>query len=588
MSGYVRMVALLGILSIVPALAGDSPHFTAEGVVLGPDGKALSGAQVSLYITEYEGGVRPDQERTTGADGRYAFAVERPAAHHAALIAAHKEGLAWNCHRWLLLADLEADIRLARPTELAGRVVDEQTEPIAGARVSLQALCNDHLRSFHISEGLARTLFTTETDAQGWFRFGTLSADWRTDFLIQAAGYATVRSQNLPDYLYTVYGPGQEGIQFTMKPEARIRGKVVSETDSAPLEGIKVRMGRTETGVAYGFESAVSDEAGAFAFRGIPEGDFWVGVATSHVPDTGWVAWPVSVQTKAGETTEDVKLELSRGGMFEVKVVDSAGVLVEGAGLTIFGREGSRLAQGRSAATGLWAVRLPAGDYKLVDVGRRGYHTYEPFIFFDIEVGQIVRREVTLKKAGRIGGIVVDADGRPVCDVRLSLMPSPTGATYSDKRGRFTMIWDKWLSEHEDAKTKEFELTALDVKGGRTGSVKLQGQAGEIRLVLEPAVRVTGAVVDSGGEPVERALVSSWLKGPEGTWGMNLHASERVLTDRSGRFTIFPVPAGRTCEISARAIDHDKVKKEFQTPADTAQPFDIGTIKLAPKSADGG
>jgi hypothetical protein len=148
------------------------------------------------------------------------------------------------------------------------------------------------------------------------------------------------------------------------------------------------------------------------------------------------------------------------------------------------------------------------------------------------------------------------------------------------------MIWDKWLDNYEKPRNKVFELIAMDRRGGRTGSVKLRGQTGPLRLVLHPAVRVTGTVVDSQGRPVEHALVSSWLRGD--LWGMNLSAHRSIFTDRSGRFTIFPVPVGRTCEISVNAVDYDKVRKEFQTPADATRLFDIGPVEVASKSADDG
>jgi hypothetical protein len=165
-------------------------------------------------------------------------------------------------------------------------------------------------------------------------------------------------------------------------------------------------------------------------------------------------------------------------------------------------------------------------------------------------------------------------------------MPSPTGAISSGKRGHFTLIWDKWFNDNGKARSQDFELIALDVRGGRVGSVRLQEETETLRLVLQPAVHITGVVVYPNGAPVERALVSSWLRGQPDAWGLNLSTSKRILTDRSGRFTIFPVPAGRTCEIAIRAKGYDKVKKELQTPADTTQPFHMGTIKLTPKSAN--
>jgi len=586
MSGCMRMAGALCVLAIAPlGLASGPTRYTAEGVVLGPDGKMLDGAQVSLYIVDHtrgfdRGGIRPYKQLTTNADGKYAFVVEVEAEGPYGLIAAHKAGLAWNCRRWPLLADLRADIRLARPVELAGLVIDEQGRPIAGAEVSLQALRCDHLRSYEVPSALARTLFTTQTNARGRFRFTTLSADWRTDFLIEATGYGTFRSQDLFDYPYAVYEPGTSDIRFILKPEAQIRGTIVRAADSEPLEGIAVNIGRTETGAAYGFQSTISDRTGAFCFRGIPAGNLWLGVATSQAPDAGWVGWPIPIRTKAGETTEGVKLELTRGGIFEGKVVDPAGTSVEGAGLTVFTREGNRLAQGRTNARGLCRIRLPAGAYKLVEVGKSGFHTHDPFVFFDIEADQTVYREVTLKKAPRIGGIVVDTEGRPVCDVRLVLMPSLTRAAYTDRAGRFAMVWDKWLDDDSEPRSRPFELIALDVKGNRAGSVKLKEATGAVRLVLRPAVRITGTVVGLEGKPIEHALVSAWLRGE--MWGMSLSPNKRILTDRSGRFSIFPVLPERTCELSIRASNYDTRKTELQTPADTTQTLDTGTIKLTP------
>jgi len=109
-----------------------------------------------------------------------------------------------------------------------------------------------------------------------------------------------------------------------------------------------------------------------------------------------------------------------------------------------------------------------------------------------------------------------------------------------------------------------------------------------VRVVLEPAVRVTGTVVDSEGEPVANALIGSWLRGQEQAWGLNLSASKRILTDAAGRFAIHPVPAGRKCEISVRGKGYEQVKREFQTPTDTTGPFDIDKIEVAPKSAGDG
>jgi len=578
-SGRVRIAARLWISFIATAcaLAGQGEQYTVEGVVLGPDVEAVNGARVSLYLT-YDS-ARLHRRLTTNLDGKYTFAVRaREAGNSFGLIVVRKDGLAWNCRRWLLLDDLVTDIRLDRPKELAGVVVDDKGNPVAGASVSLHSLRSSSVRGHYIPKRLAKELFSTETDSEGRFRVTTLSADWQTDLLIEAPGYATVQSQYLPDGRYTVYTPGQTDIRFILKPEARIHGTIVRDSNGQPIAGAEVRVGRTKTGVAYGFSSAISDQTGKFSFRGIPEGDFWVGTATSRVPDTDWTGWPIPIRTQAGETTTDVKLELTRGGVLEVKVVNSLGTPVEGAGATVFTSEGSGLAQGRADAEGLCRIRLPAGAYKLIDVGKRGYHSYQPYIFFDIEQGQTIRRKLTLKKADRIDGIVVDEAGKPVPDVQLVLMPSPADAVLSDKRGRFTMTWVKWYDEHNRPDNKAYELIALDLKGGRAGALKMQEEMVGLRLGLEPAVTITGTVVDSEGKPIEQAIVSPMLRGDE--WGMNLSANKRNLTDRSGRFAISCVLPDRTCEIDIYANGYEQVKEEIRTPDDTEKPFDVGRIEL--------
>ncbi|MCF7975429.1 MAG: carboxypeptidase-like regulatory domain-containing protein, partial [Phycisphaerae bacterium] len=581
MSGHVRIAVQLWISFMVTAcaLAGQGEQFTAQGVVLGPDGEAVSGAIVSLYLM-YDND-RLHEQLTTDQDGKYEFMVRaHEAGNSSGLIVVHKAGLAWNCRRWLMLDDSVADISLDQPKEVAGVVVNDKGNPVAGANVSLHALQSSSVRGY-IPKPLTEELFSTETDSQGRFRLMTLSADWQMDFQIEAPGYATVQSQYLPDgqyNQYAVYTPGQTSIQFILRPEARIHGTVVRDSNGQPIVGANVRISRTESGVIYGFDSATSDRVGQFSFRGIPEGDFWVGAVPSHGPGMGWVGWPVPIRTQAGEVTTDIKLELSQGGVLEVKVVDTQGIPVEGAGVTVHKRGGSGLAQSSSDTKGLCRIHLPAGAYSFTEVAKWGFHAYEPAIAFDIEQKQTIRRQFTLKKADQIHGIVVDEAGNPVPDVRVALMPSQTEAVLSDRHGRFTMTWVKRYDEQNRPDDNTYELIAMDLKGGRAGTLKMQGEMEGLRLELKPAVTITGAVVDSKGKPIERASVSSWLRGD--SWGMNLSPNKRCLTDRSGRFAIRCVLPDRTCNINVQANGTKQVKKIIRTPMHTEPPFDVGRIEL--------
>lgn len=584
-----RIIVALAILASAWTCDRVEGH-TAEGIIRDPAGRPVVGAEVRLYMPDHT--VPPGRSRapllesqTTGEDGRYEFTVDAHEVQRpSALILARKEGLAWNVRRWVLPADVEVDLHLARPTKLTGLVVDADGRPIPKARVTLHTPRSTYVRGFALPEALSRELLSTTTGRDGRFRFDILSDDWQTEFIIEAEGYATLRTQHQPDSLYRTYEPGMSDIRFELQEEARICGTVVSETDRQPVEGIKVRIARRQSSVPYGFASATSDRDGRFTIGALPEGKLWMGVETSYVPDAAWVGWPIPVRTEAGETTQALTLEVTHGGMLEVTVRDDRDETVEDAGLTVFTREGNGLSQGRTDAEGVCRMRLPAGRYKLIDVTAWGYHSREPYLFFDVEAGQTVRREVTLKKARRLDGVVVDGEGDPVSNVQVTLMPSPTGTVLTDNRGRFAMIWDRWADAYESYQDHDFELVALDPAGGRTASLVMAEGMSDVRLVLEAGIRVTGTVVDTEGEPVESALISGMLRGHR--WGMNLSGSKHVLTDGSGRFTMGPFPRGRTCEVYVHTPNHAKVERKFETPDGAERTFDLGAIELTTPDQD--
>ena len=167
------------------------------------------------------------------------------------------------------------------------------------------------------------------------------------------------------------------------------------------------------------------------------------------------------------------------------------------------------------------------------------------------EQGQTIRRELTLKKADRIDGIVVDEAGKPVADVRVVLMPSPTNAALSDKRGRFTMTWVKWYDEQNRPDDKAYELIALDLKGGRAGVLKMREETEGLRLRLKPAVTITGTVVDSEGKPEKQAIASPMLRGDgsvESEWWHDVTWSWRCSSAPGRGDLLVPKQSYRTNE----------------------------------------
>ena len=141
-----------------------------------------------------------------------------------------------------------------------------------------------------------------------------------------------------------------------------------------------------------------------------------------------------------------------------------------------------------------------------------------------------------------LSGFVRDQAGRPVSGAHLEMSQtesSPSEAI-SEKDGSFKLTdlspkQEKlWLSAHTDnliAKCREsYSLGTEDVKG--------------VEIVLEPAARVSGQLVDGAGSPVTGMHMDAWPIGEHGD-----NTIPGTTTDENGKF-VFPPLEGGTYTIS--------------------------------------
>lgn len=147
------------------------------------------------------------------------------------------------------------DFVLTSGWAVAGRVLDGQGNPVAGAKVSYNlSECYVHYAS-------------TETDRDGRFWLDKLASDREEYILVQGAGYA-------PAYQKAVPGRGEDvpQLEFTVEPEHTAAGRVV-DRDGNPVEGFTLRAQMSvpgHCGSNYIGRTYTTDADGRFEIKGLP------------------------------------------------------------------------------------------------------------------------------------------------------------------------------------------------------------------------------------------------------------------------------------------------------------------------------
>jgi hypothetical protein len=127
---------------------------------------------------------------------------------------------------------------------------------------------------------------------------------------------------------------------------------------------------------------------------------------------------------------------------------------------------------------------------------------------------EATRLELRLPAGHALRGVVVDEAGRPLAGVAvsaLSLFGEPLGGAVTDGSGRFALH----TGEEVEGRNRIF-LAAR--RRGWVQTNELEGlrlrwpavePSGDFRIVLRPAARIAGRVVDERGVPVGRAVVAA-------------------------------------------------------------------------------
>jgi hypothetical protein len=297
--------------------AADAPA-TMRGRVLAADGRTLAGAHLRLIRSD-----NPQRPRNQSTDDDGAFEFTDLAAGAYSLIA-DKSGFANSIAVPVVLTAGETkehiDVTLRKLSAIAGRVVDENGDPIEGMVIN----------AMRLRAGGGRRVITTgsqrRTDELGRYRVYNLQPG---DYIVSASvgsvngpplalvpGYATTFFPGTTDAkdAQVIHVPASESsvpnIDFSLIAvrTASIFGQMIG-ADGGPFQGgIQLSPSRRSGGAGGGSVGAITYHDGRFEFPNVAPGDYVIDSTHNNEHGFAWVSvngadvTGVIVQTQPGST----------------------------------------------------------------------------------------------------------------------------------------------------------------------------------------------------------------------------------------------------------------------------------------------
>lgn len=468
------------------------PEPVLAGRVLLPAG--CDAAAVRIVAFDADG--QPLAETTPAPDGTY-----RLSAPGAAGVLAACPGFPAALRRLVeTTAPGALDLAPVPACTLEVRVLDDRGTPVAGALVAADPVDPAW------TEGERRILASTDAARSSAEGLAVLAvrASGTVEVVAEAPGHVTARSD-------PVAPPLDRPLELELPRGGRLRGEVL-DAAGAPRPGARVRVVGSGLWPAREFPA---DASGRFDAGMLPPG-FYEAEAY-EASDVS--ALERGIEVRPAEETA-VRLTLAPGGFLAGRLAfEGAGGVPEAASVTVHGLR-SRLVPIRAA---------PAADGRFrVGPLRPGRHLVravaEPFLpgeaWAEVEAGETVEVELTLRTGRTLRGRVVGPDNAPVAGARLTLSGRADDGTFVLR-----------------SPTTE-ALAALDRRGlAPLGRLLPIGELGVLEGPLPPIPPRPFAWLDGRApEPAGRDGPHA-VSGPDGP--------PPLTTDRQGEFLLDGLPPGK-------------------------------------------
>ena len=558
----------------LPAVAArdDGEKLIYSGRVVDHNGGPVAGAEV-LYSVKFNSS---ESVTRTAADGTFHFEFPRPDDEEkerdwVRIVAAHpNHAIGWQNLPPQSTVDVE--IRLGTPAIISGKILNAEGNPIQNAEARIQGL---HLFSSYVTSGTPEDglemevipIPSVKTDANGEFVLRGLPQGAKANLDIQGPGFATEMHSRVP--------AGANGLEFRLKREARIEGRLSYAGTGEPVEiatvallGIPPTMGESRTSI---------NTNGNYHLKNIAPGMYNLYL---HEGPEGWTAAAKEfVKVDEGQTVSNVDLTLVRGGFITGRVTDRDTnepianhiILVQDAARP----ESHVLGHGTATDTnGVYRFRAAPGRASVSARTPLGYQANEQVSrYIDVVEAETVTVDFQFSIGVELVGRVITEAGEPVAGAKITDgWNRHKGYGKSDKQGEFA-VHGRRIGQKL---ALQAEHSGLELRG--TAEVEFQaGTSVEIRMERYDRVKVSGRVVNRTGESVPSVNINVYsFNHPSGIG----FVTTVTVTDGDGWFRDIELIVGDQYIISAKAEGYWKTKTEtFTAMAEMTQ---IANLILLP------
>ena len=541
-----------------------SEKLVFSGRVIDNNGVSIADAEV-LYSIKFN---PSESAARTRLDGTFRFEFPRPELKkwdRVDIIAMHADyAIGWQNLQPQSTTDVE--IQLATPGIISGKIMNKAGEPIQNAEARIQYLVSANWRPGMRGIGLgidAMPISSAKTDANGEFMLRGLPQDAKTNLEIKGLGYAQEMHFQVP--------VGTEGIEFKLKPEGRVEGRLTYADTGAPVTNAMVVLESIDPTTGWG--RARVDANGNYLLANLPAGMFNLNL---YEGPEGWTAVAKEfIKVVEGEIISNVDLTLVRGGIITGRVTDQ-NTNEPIADHHISFHDAARPESQASVhgtetdKTGVYRFRIAPGRAKVYTSAPEGYQDIGQINkYVDVVEGETVAVDFQFSKGIELAGRVLTEAGKPVAGARV------------------TDVWD-WYREYGSSD----ELGTFTIGGLRSGQklslraehsgLKLRGKAEvevqpgasvEIQMEQYERVKVSGRVVNREGKPMSAVNIELMRWDRQRNMGSSTIVT---VTDGDGRFREIGLIVGEEYVISTAAEGHRAAETEmFTAAAEMAQIADL-------------
>ena len=541
-----------------PANAGDK---LVLNIISADTGKSVAGATVAFWVRENDATNRPlnkPTELTADKLGVCEIPISRDTVAQLG-VGSRTDGYVDTAFVWIPergeRIPQQYTLRLDNAAPIGGLVVDENGKPVAGANVTVEtggkSASEDNPSPPHIFTAATEGAVT---DAQGRWRIArfskkaisTLNFQVRHPDYVAKMGIAYINNPEIEQPLLAG--------TYTYKLDHGVSvSGIVVDTEGQPVSGAKV------VAISGGFPRITTNEPdGTFTLNGCRAGPTQIN-AEAH----GFAQATVNVEITTNQTP--LRLELKRGNLLRLRVVDTNGMPVSNAIVSLnFNPTEATRAQvgGRYGSPGQFRKQTdtngritwdsaPEGSL-LFGIHANGYEWAQ-----NVQVKADGEEHlVTLHAAQTISGSVRDAaTSQPISTFRIvtgevGLPPLADGTNVDWGRSQtFRDGTFRFQDDNPGAGSKEYKLEADGYAPFVTRAVGPDEGQVSFDIVLYPAVATTITVLLPDGQPATNAPIGldipgknlDWILKPGGFNSAPLGSHNNVFSaDDAGRFVLPP------------------------------------------------